>query len=82
MFEIYARLAEENSLTAHRFNTCDYSLGATFTPTWMDWSMIHQGNEIKAEINMVLFLNVNFVNSETGQAMTLSHTRTRNRGWL
>ena len=74
LFEIYTRLAEENNLTPHRFNACGYSLGATFTPTWMDWPMIFQGNDIRAEVNMVFFLNINFVNSETQQAMTLSHT--------
>ena len=74
LFEIYARLAEENNLTPHRFNACGYSLGATFTPTWMDWPMIFQGSDIRAEANMVFFLNINFVNSETQQAMMLSHT--------
>ncbi|MEM7564020.1 MAG: Xaa-Pro peptidase family protein, partial [Pseudomonadota bacterium] len=74
LFEIYARIAEENSLTAHRFNACGYSLGATFTPTWMDWPMLFQGNAVIAEANMVFFLNIIFVNSDTQQAMTLSHT--------
>ena len=36
--------------------------------------MIFQGSDIRAEANMVFFLNINFVNSETQQAMTLSHT--------
>jgi len=74
LFEIYARMAEENGLTPMRFNACGYSLGATFTPTWMDWPMIFSGNALIAEANMVFFLNIIFVNSETKQAMTLSHT--------
>lgn len=36
--------------------------------------MILQGSDIRAEANMVFFLNINFVNSDTRQAMTLSHT--------
>ena len=74
LFEIYASMAEESGLTEHRFNACGYSLGATFTPTWMDKPMIFRGNAVIAEPNMVYFLNVIFVNSETQQAMTLSHT--------
>jgi Xaa-Pro dipeptidase len=74
LFEIYARMAEESGLEEHRFNACGYSLGATFTPTWMDKPMIYRGNAILAEPNMVYFLNVIFVNSVTQQAMTLSHT--------
>ncbi len=74
LFEIYASMAEESGLTEHRFNACGYSLGATFTPTWMDWPMIFRGNAVLAETNMVYFLNVIFVNSATQQAMTLSHT--------
>jgi Xaa-Pro dipeptidase len=74
LFEIYASIAEEYNLTPHRFNACGYSLGATFTPTWMDVPMIYRGNAIKAEMNMTLFLNINFVNSDTQQAMNLSHT--------
>ena len=35
VFEAYARVADETGFEEQRFNSCGYSLGATFAPTWM-----------------------------------------------
>jgi Xaa-Pro dipeptidase len=35
---------EAHGLTKHRLNACGYSLGARFTPSWMDMPMFYQGN--------------------------------------
>ena len=32
----------------HRLNACGYSLGARFTPTWMDWPMFYRGNRTES----------------------------------
>lgn len=74
VFDSHARVADENGLKNHRFNACGYSLGTTFTPTWMDWPMLYHGNPLIAETNMVFFMHMIFVNSENQHAMTLGHT--------
>ncbi|MGA8260113.1 MAG: Xaa-Pro peptidase family protein [Arenicellales bacterium] len=74
VFDTHARVADDHGLREHRMNACGYSLGATFTPTWMDWPMLYSGNPVIVEPNMVFFLHMIFMNSDTGRAMTLGHT--------
>ena len=74
VFDTHARIADANGLQQHRLNACGYSLGTTFTPTWMDWPMLYHGNPLVAELNMVFFMHMIFVNSENEHAMTLGHT--------
>lgn len=74
VFDAHAKVADENGLQAHRLNACGYSLGTTFSPSWMDWPMLYTGNSVIAEPDMVFFLHMIFANSETGRAMTLGHT--------
>jgi len=74
VFDAHARVADAHGLREHRLNACGYSLGTTFTPTWMDWPMLYTGNAVLAEPNMVFFLHMIFVNSDNGCAMTLGHT--------
>lgn len=74
VFDAHARVADAHGLREHRLNACGYSLGATFTPTWMDWPMLYTGNPVVAEPDMVFFLHMIFVNSNNGRAMTLGHT--------
>jgi len=74
VFDAHARVADANGLERHRLNACGYSLGTTFTPTWMDWPMLYTGNPVVAEPDMVFFLHMIFVNSDSGCAMTLGHT--------
>ncbi len=37
VFEAHAREMDSRDLMPHRLNTCVYSLGARFAPSWMDW---------------------------------------------
>ena len=74
VFDAHARVADANGLRDHRLNACGYSLGTTYTPTWMDWPMLYTGNPVIAQPNMVIFLHMIFVNSDSGNAMTLGHT--------
>jgi Xaa-Pro dipeptidase len=74
VFDAHARVADANGFREHRLNACGYSLGTTFTPTWMDWPMLYTGNPVIAEPNMVFFMHMIFVNSGNGRAMTLGHT--------
>ncbi len=74
VFDAHARVADANGLKDHRLNACGYGLGTTYAPTWMDWPMLYTGNPVVAQPNMVIFLHMIFVNSDSGNAMTLGHT--------
>ena len=74
VFDTHARVADANGLKNHRLNACGYSLGTTYTPTWMDWPMLYHGNPLVAEPNMIFFIHMIFVNSDNQHAMTLGHT--------
>lgn len=74
VFDAHARVADAAGLQQHRLNACGYSLGTTFTPTWMDWPMLYTGNPVIAAPNMVFFIHIILVNSDSGKAMALAHT--------
>ena len=57
-----------------RLNACGYGLGATYTPTWMDGSMLYTGNQILAKPNMVFFLHMILMDSGNHRAMSLGQT--------
>ena len=74
IFDTHARVADAAGLKEHRLNACGYSLGTTYTPTWMDWPMLYHGNALIAAPNMIFFVHMIFVNSDSQHAMTLGHT--------
>jgi len=74
VFDAHARVFDERGLHAHRLNACGYSLGARFTPSWMDWAMFYKDNPVEILPNMVLFAHMVLADSETGTAMTLGRT--------
>jgi Xaa-Pro dipeptidase len=44
VFAAHARVLDEHGLSQHRLNACGYSLGAKFTPSWMDPPMFYEAN--------------------------------------
>jgi Xaa-Pro dipeptidase len=74
VFDAHARVMDAAGLRAHRMNACGYSLGTTYTPTWMDWPMFYTGNPVVVELNMIFFLHMILMNSDTNRAMTLGQT--------
>ena len=74
VFDTHAKVMDQSGFRAHRMNACGYSLGATFSPTWMDYPMFFHGNTEPIVSGMVLFLHMILMNSETGYAMTLGET--------
>lgn len=74
VFDAHARTLEAHNLTKHRLNACGYSLGARFTPSWMDIPMFYQGNPEPIAPNMTLFAHMIIMDSETETAMTLGRT--------
>ncbi len=73
-FDAHARMFDAAGYGAHRLNACGYSLGATFSPNWMDWPMLYHGNPEPVARNMVLFLHMIILDSDSGLAMSLGHT--------
>jgi len=74
VFDAHARVFDERGLHAHRLNACGYSLGARFTPCWMDWAMFYKDNPIEIVPDMVLFAHMILADSETNTAMTLGRS--------
>ncbi len=74
VFDAHARVLDQAGYGAHRLNACGYSLGATYTPTWMDWPMFHAGNPEPARPGMVFFLHMILMDSGANRAMTLGQT--------
>jgi Xaa-Pro dipeptidase len=74
VFDAYARTCDNAGMQAHRLNATGYSMGATFAPNWMDWPMFYHGNPIVAEPNMVFFLHMILMDSDSHCAMCFGHT--------
>ena len=77
MGEVYAAHAEvfdKAGLSAHRLNACGYSMGAHYAPCWMDPPMFYEGNSQVLAPNMVFFLHMICMDSESGCAMSLGRS--------
>ena len=74
VFETHARIMDERGLARHRLNACGYSLGARFSPSWMEHQMFHAGNPEPIVPGMSLFVHIIIMDSESGTAMTLGQT--------
>jgi Xaa-Pro dipeptidase len=74
VFAAHSRVFAEQGLTQHRLNACGYSLGAKFTPSWMDWPMFYERNPWVIEPGMVFFAHMILMDSETETALCLGRT--------
>ncbi len=74
VFDAYAHVCDTAGMRDHRLNATGYSLGTTFAPNWMDWPMFYHGNPVIAEQNMVFFLHMILMDSNTHHAMCFGHT--------
>lgn len=74
VFDAHSRVMEAHDLTRHRLNACGYSLGARFTPSWMDTPMFYSGNPEQIQPDMILFAHMIIMDSDTETAMTLGRT--------
>jgi Xaa-Pro dipeptidase len=73
-FDAHARVLDAAGYRAHRLNACGYSLGTTFSPSWMDWPMLYHGCPEPAVPDMVFFVHIIIFDSAAGLAMTLGQT--------
>jgi Xaa-Pro dipeptidase len=74
VFDAHAKVMEAHGLTRHRLNACGYSLGARFSPSWMDDPMFYAGNQVAIAPSMTLFAHMIIMDSDSETAMTLGRT--------
>ena len=74
VFDAHAATADGHGMKAHRLNACGYSLGAKFTPSWMDAPMFYHGNPYVLQPGMVMFAHMILMDSDSQTAMTLGRT--------
>jgi Xaa-Pro dipeptidase len=74
VFEAHAKVMDAHGMKAHRLNACGYSLGAKFTPSWMDSPMFYRGNPAVIEAGMVFFAHMILMDSDSGNAFCLGRT--------
>ncbi len=74
VFAAHARVFDAHGLARHRLNACGYSLGAKFTPSWMDRPMFYERNAFVIDAGQVYFLHMILMDSDSGAAMCLGRT--------
>ncbi len=74
VFAAHAAVMDAHGMKAHRLNACGYSLGAKFTPSWMDSPMFYQDNPSPIAQGMVFFAHMILMNSDSGNAFCLGRT--------
>ncbi|ALA16486.1 MULTISPECIES: Xaa-Pro peptidase family protein [unclassified Chelatococcus] len=74
VFTAHAKALDAAGLARHRLNACGYSLGAKFTPSWMDWPMFYEDNDWPLMPGMVMFAHMILMDSQSGTAMCLGRT--------
>jgi Xaa-Pro dipeptidase len=74
VFAEHARVLTKAGYAGHFLNACGYTMGATYPPTWMDWPMAYAGEPQVLAPNMVFFLHMILLNSDTGLSMSLGET--------
>ncbi len=75
VFDVHAKTLDDFGYKKSRMNACGYSLGATFSPNWMDVPpMIFKGNPLILKPGMVFFMHMILMDSENQLAMNLGET--------
>ena len=74
VFDVHAQTLDKLGFKKARMNACGYSLGATFSPNWMDWPMLYTKNPYKITAGNVFFIHIILMDSENQLAMNLGET--------
>ncbi len=75
VFNAHAKTLDDHGFKKSRMNACGYSLGATFSPNWMDVPpMIFAGNPLILKTGMVFFMHMILMDSDNLLAMNLGET--------
>ena len=74
VFDVHAKTFDELGYNKARMNACGYSLGAAFSPNWMDWPMLYTGNPYVIQSGNVFFMHMILMDSDNELAMNLGET--------
>ncbi len=74
VFDIHAKTFDQLGYKNSRMNACGYSLGATFSPNWMDWPMLYTGNPYVIQPGNIFFMHMILMDSNNNIAMNLGET--------
>ena len=74
VFDTHANIFDNLGYKDCRMNACGYSLGATFSPNWMDWPMLYTGNPYVIQPGNVFFMHMILMDSKNELAMNLGET--------
>ncbi|MCP5081947.1 MAG: aminopeptidase P family protein [Alphaproteobacteria bacterium] len=74
VFDAHAAAMDSHGMRDHRMNACGYSLGAKFTPSWMDWPMFYTANDAELGTGMVFFTHMILMDAGSGNAMCPGRT--------
>ena len=75
VFNAHAKTFDDLGYKKSRMNACGYSLGATFSPNWMDVPpMIFVNNPLILKSGMIFFMHMILMDSENQLAMNLGET--------
>ena len=74
VFDIHAKTFDQLGYKNLRMNACGYSLGATFSPNWMDWPMLYTGNPYVIQPGNIFFMHMILMDSNNNIAMNLGET--------
>lgn len=74
VFQAHVDVMHAHGMDNHKLNACGYSVGARFSPSWMERQMFYEGNPFVIEPNMTLFAHMILMDSESGCAMCLGET--------
>ena len=74
VFDIHAKTFDDLGYKNSRMNACGYSLGATFSPNWMDWPMLYTGNPYEIKPGNIFFMHMILMDSKNNLAMNLGET--------
>ena len=74
VYDQHARVLDKAGYEKHRMNACGYSLGAMYTPMWMDFPMFYANNPFVLRENMIFFVHIILMNSRSDRAMTIGQT--------
>tara|TARA_B100001250_G_C19732484_1_gene759188 strand:+ start:138 stop:1289 length:1152 start_codon:yes stop_codon:yes gene_type:complete len=74
VFDVHAKTFDNLGYKNSRMNACGYSLGALFSPNWMDWPMLYTGNPYMIKPGNVFFMHMILMDSDNQLAMNLGET--------
>ena len=74
VFDIHANTLDKFGFKDSRMNACGYSLGALFSPNWMDWPMLYTKNPYIIQPGNIFFMHMILMDSENQLAMNLGET--------